>query len=301
MSIVADPPHRGTGRRVPFTQATRAAHERADRHADNLVAALHRFTIYDGITVGTDADNSSRYALTDTQRLYSIRSSIRRCGQGRHRCKGALCARCAGDRVGQQRRDLYAATEGITGTMLSWSATIASSTEASVRQQWSDLMRVLQATTEGGWLTVPSRGVVGTARTIEPEHGPDGWHVHAHYLLVFRNELTPAEVERFQADLLDRFLTKAHRLGIHATADGQDIARTRSVTAWTRYLTKGRIRRGNTDVLSRLWSAVDDGDADALDLVHDLEAGAFRRRMWTTTGACKPPIDFDDWIASGRI
>lgn len=296
MSRLLDPV-RARIRRVPITAQQRAAHDRADRHADNLVAALS--TIKDAVTIGT-GDNA-RHALTDTQRLYSIRSSIRRCGQGRHRCGGALCARCAGDRVGQQRRDLYAATSHSTGTMLSWSATIASSPDVAVRRQWADLIALLQATTRGGWLS--RRHVVGTVRTIEPEHGPDGWHVHAHYLLVFQNELTPAEVERFQAELLDRYLAEAHRLGIRATADGQDIARTRSATAWTKYLTKGRIRRGNTDVLSRLWSAVDDGDADALDLVHDLEAGAFRRRLWTPTGVCKLPeyagLDFDEMLARG--
>ncbi len=187
--------------------------------------------------------------------------------------------------------------------MVSWSATIASSPDVPIRQQWGDLLALLQAATRGGWLS--RRGVVGTVRAVEPEHGPDGWHVHAHYLLVFRNELTPAEVEHFRAALLDRYFSEADRLGIHATADGQDIARTRSATAWTRYLTKGRIRRGATDVLSRLWTAVDDGDTDALHLVHDLEAGAFRRRMWTPTGVCKlseyAGLDFDDLIARGIV
>ncbi len=168
-----------------------------------------------------------------------------------------------------------------------------------VRQQWGDLLAVIQATTRGGWLA--RQGVIGTVRAVEPEHAAEGWHVHAHHLAVFRNELSAEDFRRFALTLGSRYLTEADRLGIPASPDGQDIARVRSAQAWMRYLSKGRTHADSHDTASQLWAAVLAGDADALDLAHGPEAGAYRRRSWTTTGVCRPVPDFDALVAAGAL
>lgn len=277
---------------MPITPEKRARHDRAD-------AAPGLSTIYDGINVGEERDHYRVSALTEAQRAYSLRSSIRRCGQAGHRCGGALCARCSAARSGQFRRELTASLRHQNGTMVSWTPTVATRPSAGLRQQWEDLLAVIQATTRGGWLA--RQGVSGTARAVEIEHSSAGWHVHAHMMLVFRSQLSAEDFERFALTLDSRYLSEADRLGVSAHAEGQDIQRTRSARAWTKYLSKGHVRANGEDGPARLWADVVAGDADALAAVHELEAGSFRRRMFTTTGVCRPLLDFDDLLRSGAV
>ncbi|KZE41585.1 hypothetical protein AVW09_03095 [Microbacterium sp. T32] len=262
-----------------------------------MVRALS--TIKDAVTIRTGPTDSRRHALTQAQQLYSLRRSIKRCGQAGHKCGGALCARCSGARSGRFRRELYAAVKHQPGTLVSWTATVATTPSAGVRQQWADLLAVIQATTRGGWLA--RQGIIGTARAVEVARSADGWHVHAHHLAVFRNVLSAENFDTFALTLRSRYLAEADRLGIPASSYGQDIARTRSAHAWTHYLDKGGIHPDGNDTASQLWTAVLAGDADALHLAHELEAGAYRRRMWTTTGVCRPVPDFDALVAAGAL
>lgn len=276
---------------MPITSEQRARHDRADAAAP--------LTIYDGINVGGERDHYRSSALTEAQRVHSLRSSIRRCGQAGHRCGGALCARCSAARSGQFRRELTASLRHQNGTMVSWTPTVATMPSTGLRQQWNDLLAVIQATTRGGWLA--RQGVKGTARAVEIEHSSAGWHVHAHVLLTFRNEISGEDFDRFALTLDSRYLGEADRLGIPAAHEAQDISRTRSVRAWTQYISKGHVRANGDDAPARLWADVMAGDADALAAVHELEAGSFRRRMFTTTGVCRPLLDLDDLLRSGAV
>lgn len=175
------------------------------------------------------------------------------------------------------------------GYALMWTATIATTPGRALRQQRDDLLRLIQATTRGGWLG--RRGIIGTARVIEPERSSDGWHVHAHTLLVSSNEFVRANARAFAVDLRERYLSEADRLGIAASAEGQRVETARRVSDLVDYITKGRVRPGGQDAPSALWADVAAGDADALALVYDLEAGTLRCRSWTTTGVCRPLTD----------
>lgn len=126
-------------------------------------------------------------------------------------------------------------------------------------------------------------------------------HVHAHTLLVFRSEIDAERFRQFALTVRSRYLAEADRLGIAASAAGQDVSLVRSLPRVVRYITKMGVRANGTDSLSRLWAAVEQGDAEALSMVHELEGAAFRRRAWTTTGVCRPLLDFDDLLAAGAL
>lgn len=291
MSIIVDAPRRTLPRRVPITPESRAQFEHTDAPAV--------FTIKDALTVGGSPQHSSRYALDEAQRTYSLRRGVQRCGQAGHRCRSAWHGQCAAARSGQLRRDLTAALRHQNGSMALWTATVATTPGTGARQAWRDLLRVIQATTRGGWLA--RQGVTGTARAIEIERGPEGWHVHAHTLIVFSETVSSADFERFASTARSRYLSEAARLGIAASAAGQDVSRVRSLPRVVRYITKSGVRANGTDTPSRLWAAVESGDADALAAVHELEGAAYRRRAWTTTGVCRLPPDFDDLLAAGAL
>lgn len=182
------------------------------------------------------------------------------------------------------------------GTVLLWTATVESSPD--LRPLWKQLSSTISATIGSGWMK--DRGVIGYARAVEVERGVGGWHPHAHSLIVFRKELSDAEVDAFSHQLVDRYLAKADRSGAHASPRGQDVRRAENVSVAVDYMTKGGVRLYGNDTASRLWAAVTAGDGDALVRVHELEQGGHRRRRWTTTGVCQPVVDFDEWLASGR-
>lgn len=185
------------------------------------------------------------------------------------------------------------------GTVLLWTATIASTPGRALRPQWGDLSRVLSATLKGGWLK--RRGVTGSARAIEPKRGDAAWHVHAHSLIVFPESKSREDSRAFALSLRERFLQQAERLGIDAGPQGQDVRVVTDLSRAVDYITKERVSANGTNSASRLWASVHAGDADALPLIHELEAGAFRRRAWEVTGVCQPLLDFDALIAAGAL
>ncbi len=185
------------------------------------------------------------------------------------------------------------------GTVLLWTATIASTPGRALRPQWGDLSRVLAETLKGGWLK--RRGVAGSARAIEPKRGDAAWHVHAHSLIVFPESKSREDSLAFALSLRERFLQQAERLGIDAGPRGQHVRVVTELSRAVDYITKERVSANATNSASRLWASVHAGDADALSLIHELEAGAFRRRAWEATGVCQPPIDFDDLLRSGAL
>ena len=259
------------------------------------------FLIYqDGVTnQSTDVRyglREAQYAFNALQREYTSRKDIKRCGQAGHKCKSLYCSACSQSRVSQQRRDLREALRlARHGTLLLWTATIRKRPSASYEDARKDLLRVVQKTVAGGWLK--RRGIIGTARVIECEES-DGWHVHAHIVLVFRNTLTRQESVGFAVCLRDRYLAKAEQLEIAAGKKAQKI-HLGSEERTIRYVTKDVTRLGGFNTASKLWERVEGGDADALALIHEMETGTFRKRQWTVTGVCKleQPQDFDDLLA----
>lgn len=192
---------------------------------------------------------------------------------------------------------MHALTHNRRGTVLMWTSTVESSPD--LRPTWKQLSSTISATIGSEWLK--TRGVIGYARAVEVELGVGEWHPHAHSLIVFRNELTDAEVDAFSRQLVDRYVAKADRTGAHASARGQDVRRAENVSVAVDYMTKGGVRLYGHDTASRLWAAVAAGDGDALVRVHELEQGGHRRRRWTTTGVCQPVVDFDQLLAAGII
>jgi len=245
--------------------------------------------IKDAVTIG-GAHHSSRYALDEAQRTYSLRRGVQRCGQAGHKCGSAWHGQCAAARSGQLRRDLTASLRHHNGTTMLWTATIATAPGKGIRQAWGDLLAVLQATTRGGWLQ--RHGVAGSARAIEPEISEGGVHVHAHILLVFRSQLDTERFRQFALTVRSRYLAEADRLGIAASAAGQDVSLVRSLPRVVRYITKMGVRANGTDSLSRLWAAVEQGDAEALAMVHELEGAAYRRRPGRQPASADP-----SWIS----
>lgn len=299
VSIIVDAPPGELPRRVPLTPETSAQHERADRECARLLRGARSLSIHqDTVTVGTAHD--ARYALNATQRIYSLRSKLRNCGQVGHKCGLALCAVCSTSRASQHRRNLMSALGSQHhGTVLLWTATIASTPGRALRPQWGDLSRVLAATLKGGWLK--RRGVAGSARAIEPKRGTEGWHVHAHSLIVFPESKSRDDLRTFALSLRDRFLQQADRLGIDAGPQGQHVRVVTDLSIAVDYITKDRVSANGTNSASRLWASVHAGDAEALELIHEFEAGAFRRRAWEVTGICQPLLDFDDLLRTGAL
>lgn len=288
-----------TLRRVPFTREQRARNERADARRARLLRRARSLSIHqDTVTIGTAHD--ARYALNATQRVYSLRSKLRNCGQVGHKCGSALCAVCSTGRASQHRRDLMSALGSQHhGTALMWTATISSTPGRALRPQWGDLSQVLAATLKGGWLR--RRGVAGSARAIEPKRGSEAWHVHAHSLIVFSETKSREDSVAFALSLRDRFLQQAEALDIDAGPQGQHVRVVTDLSIAVDYITKDRVSANGTNSASRLWASVHAGDADALSLIHELEAGAFRRRAWEVTGVCQPPLDFDDLLRRGAM
>lgn len=268
--------------RPPSRDASRVSFTHANRVRISSDAALSPPSIHQR----RPNYRQQRYAINAAQRDYSTRQGIRRCGQAGHRCGSALCAVCSTGRASQQRRDLMASLSASEhGTGLMWTATIATTPGRAYGQQRADLVRLIQATARGDWLG--RRDIIGTARVIESEHSANGWHVHAHTLLVSRNELVRANARALALDLRDRYLSEADRLGIAASTTGQHVRIAAPLSRAVDYITKSRVHPGGHDAPSALWAEVTAGEADALSLIHDLEAGAFRRRSWTTTGVCR--------------
>lgn len=180
--------------------------------------------------------------------------------------------------------------------MLLWTATIQKRPSVSFSEARRDLLHLIQKTAAGSWLK--RRGVIGTARLIENEHPDGSWHVHAHVILVFRNSLSRDEAVVFAIQLRDRYLGKADALSIPAGKQGQHVMRG-SKEGLIRYVTKDVTRLGGYNTSSKLWEQVAAGDADALALIHEMEAGNYRKRNWTVTGVCKlaQVEDFDELLA----
>ena len=241
---------------------------------------------------GFSPDSSSspnKNQLRAFQESYSALKSIQRCGLNRRSCDGALCARCSSKRSRRHRRELQRALSASPPAYaMMWTATVASTPDRALAALWDDLDGLIQHMASGAWL---SRRVDGYVRSIEVERTPNGWHPHAHTLLVFRNELTRPEATKLAQDIQRRYLRAADLRRIPASAKGQHVVVVPLTDLSTivgyitkQHMTTGPSRTPGTLTPSMLLRSSFAGDADALELLNELELAYYRRRTWQRGG-----------------
>jgi hypothetical protein len=148
-------------------------------------------------------------------------------------------------------------------------------------------------------------GVVGVIRLVECTCGDNGWHPHVHLLVIFDHVPTAEEVAAVHAAHVAVWLRAAARLGLDTPTEGaQDLhlVTGRDIASdLAEYLGKsgqytpaeavafemtGSAMKSARSVKGRspmdlLRAVVDDGDADALDLLHEFERISKGRRALT--------------------
>ncbi|GAA3743927.1 hypothetical protein GCM10022239_19200 [Leifsonia bigeumensis] len=171
---------------------------------------------------------------------------------------------------------------------LLWTATIASTPERPLGELWSDLDKLNAYMVSGSWL---SSRVDGYVRSIEIERTPSGWHPHAHTLLVFRNKLSRTDAVKLAREIQARWLRSADLRGIAASAKGQrvQVVPMGQLSTVVDYITKSHMttrssRTPGTVTPAMLLGSAYRGDADALDLLTELERSSYRRRTWQPGG-----------------
>lgn len=242
----------------------------------------------------SDSAPSPKWASKRFQERYSALKSVRLCGIGGRRCRGALCALCSPRRARRHHRDLMQAVQRSQPRYaLLWTATVGSTPGRALDESWDDLERLQRYVVSGSWL---SRRVGGYARTIEVEHAPGGWHPHSHTLLVFRNELTRPEAVKLAQAIQRRYLRAADLRGIPASAQGQrvQVVPLSQLSTAVDYITKTHMmtrpaRSQGTLTPAMLLRASMAGDADAYALLTELEHASYRRRTWQVGGMLTAP------------
>ncbi len=181
---------------------------------------------------------------------------------------------------------------------LLWTATVGSSPGRALRETWDDLDALMRAMVRNAWL---SSRVDGYARAVEVEHTPGGWHPHVHTLLVFRNELTRPEAVKLAHDIQRRYLHAAALRGIPASAKGQHVrvVPLARLSSTVDYITKSHMltrpsRKPGTRTPAILLRASFAGDADAHDLLNELERASYGRRTWQPGGDLRPLSGADE-------
>ncbi|WP_433506759.1 protein rep [Pseudonocardia halophobica] len=164
---------------------------------------------------------------------------------------------------------------------------------------WDALSAAWGAVTSGrGWTADRERfGVLGWVRTVEATHGPNGWHLHVHALIMFD---TPVSVElagELAGRMFGRWARALGRRDLDAVADrgGLDVQVVRmageSVRATADYLSKITLevtspstkvsRDGNRSPFAILRDALADGLADDVELWWSWEQASHGRRQLT--------------------
>lgn len=275
---------------VPL-QTPNHAPRRVEITAANAVRLGLRATVHsstDGVFFGSEA----KYARNAVQRSLTTRRSIAQCRRGMT-CGGSLCDLCSARRARRQRRQLVDALSAAAPRYaLLWTYTIASTPDRALGPMLRDLVKLHTAVNASGWL---SKRVDGYARVIEIERPVSGWHPHGHALLCFQNRMTGPEARAFALTLRDRYLEAAARLGIPASAMGQHVrvVPLDQLNTAARYITKQHVQTkpkqdGTATLASLTMDAYARGDADALDLLREVEGATYRLQTWRTAGVCKP-------------
>jgi hypothetical protein len=168
---------------------------------------------------------------------------------------------------------------------------------------WEALSTAWAAVTSGKqWTTdTEQAGLVGWVRAVEVTHGRNGWHVHVHALLVWRDWLDQVDAEVIGERMWQRWTRALRRKGfdslrdsggldvtmasLRPTADGSGlhdyfVKLAHEITGGQAKLAKG----GGRTPFQLLAEAVE-GLADEVDLWHEWErASQGRRQMVWSTG-----------------
>lgn len=171
------------------------------------------------------------------------------------------------------------------GPALVWTATVSHAPDRALGDVWANLDALLGAVAYGQWLT---RNVGGYARLIEIEHTREGWHVHAHTLLTFGNDVPAADADRTGERIVARYLDAADRLGIAAHASGQDV-RPFGLSDAVGYVTKSHMTTGPTSAPGTLTPSMliqhaARGDATADAMLTEIDAASRGRKLFALGG-----------------
>jgi hypothetical protein len=125
--------------------------------------------------------------------------------------------------------------------------------------------------------------------SMELTHTNNGWHPHIAFVLFSRNTVSPDLFDRLQTDSATRWATTATKLGHHAEADVQILAKvTRTSGRALRYAMKGMIASPEHSVTpGTIVRRAANGDADAADLWSEIEAASVGRRFQGTGGTLR--------------
>ncbi|WP_366521973.1 protein rep [uncultured Microbacterium sp.] len=212
---------------------------------------------------------------------------VRMCGVRGRMCRSARCARCSHRRAADVRARLAEALRAAPeiGPALVWTATVSHTPDRALGDVWAALDALLGAVAHRQWLT---RNVGGYARLIEIEHTAEGWHVHAHTLLVFGNDVPRSEAARTGERIVARYLDAADRLGIAADASGQDV-RPFGLSAAVGYVTKSHMTTGPTSTPGTLTPAMllqraARGDATADAMLAEIDRASRGRKLFALGG-----------------
>ena len=260
------------------------------------------------LSVDTDIPHQqiSPGALAAFLRDISILPSIQACRQYRgKRCSRWLCSTCGPRR---QRADARHARQVISGagTVILWSATIERRADRPLAEAWENLDAVWRAFNRREWL---SRRVSGSARhTAISVRANGSWHPHFHTLLVVSRKMPRDQAVRLAADLAARWVDSATRLGTVASVAGQRIGL--PAVALPTDSPRHAHRRAHREAVNRVqyashqaWGhpgsiagtpeavlrAAAAGDADALDLWHEIEEATHNHRLRAVGGIFRTP------------
>lgn len=229
----------------------------------------------------------SQQALGTFLREVTTLRRLRDCGRygTARRCDLLLCTRC-GPR--SQRRDARKARSviGGAGSVILWTATVEDGASGSLADSWNSLARAWESFSAKGWLRQQVDGYVRhTGITVSDR----GWHPHFHTLLIFRNELLPDQVLSLRTEIPSRWVRRSSRLGTVAVDLAQDLRapvagrHAGGLIAYAVRQTWGH-PHGVRGTPEGLLVAAARGDADALDLWHELERASHGRRFRAAAG-----------------
>lgn len=209
------------------------------------------------------------------------------CGVRGRLCRSARCARCSHRRAADVRDRLAEALRAAPeiGAASMWTATVSHTPDRALGDVWRDLDALLGAVAHRQWLT---RNVGGYARLIEIEHTPEGWHVHAHTIIVFRSDVPRSDAARIGERIVARYLDAAARLGIAADASGQDVRRF-GLSDAVGYATKSHMTTAPTSTPgtltpSMLLQRAARGDATADAMLAEIDAASRGRKLFALAG-----------------
>ncbi|MGV8976544.1 MAG: hypothetical protein ACOH17_00715 [Cellulomonas sp.] len=198
------------------------------------------------------------------------------------------------------------------GTVILWSATIERQADRPLAEVWDNLDAVWRRFNDHEWLSGKAHGhahrVDGYARHTALTVNEQGWHPHFHTLLVVSRNMPREQAVRLAADIAARWVDAAEHVGVVASTEGQRIGLP-AVALPTDSPHQAR-RQAHREAVARVqyashqaWGhpgsiagtpegvfrAAAAGDADALDLWHEIEEATHSHRLRSVGGIFRTP------------